>query len=68
MKGVCVMEEMKKAKDIIQGCSICHSQGKMSLMEGAKDESYMICPVHGIISNKFWHDIFEDLSWAMSIA
>jgi len=60
------MEE--KTIDYIDGCPICHSKGKMSLMEGVKGESYIICPIHGIISNKFWHDIFIDLSWAKSIA
>jgi hypothetical protein len=65
MKGVYIMGEKT---EFINGCPICHHQGKMSLMEGVNGENYIICPVHGIISNKFWHDIFIDLSWAESIS
>jgi len=50
-------------KEIMQGCPICSSQGKMIIMEGNEGDNNVICAVHGLISVKYFHDIFLDPSW-----
>jgi hypothetical protein len=47
-------------KDRLQGCPICHSQGKMTIMEGREGDKNITCAIHGDISLKYWHDIFID--------
>jgi hypothetical protein len=46
------MEKVVK-REILQGCPICHKQGRMSIMEGREGDDYTTCAVHGVISNKY---------------
>lgn len=54
--------------ETFQVCPICEKQGILSAMEGREGNDFIKCAVHGIISLKYFHDIFIDLSWAKSIS
>jgi uncharacterized radical SAM superfamily Fe-S cluster-containing enzyme len=50
---------MVMKKDVTNLCPVCFKQGKKTYMENADDGSMNArCSVHGVISRKYWHDLF----------
>ncbi len=48
-------------KDVINLCPACFKTGQKTYMENADDGSMnAICSVHGVISYKYWHDLFVE--------
>ena len=54
-------------KVVINACPICTTQGKKTYLEGKAGDENISCAIHGLISVKFFHDIFIDPSWFNSL-
>ena len=46
--------------ETISVCPICEKQGILFPMEGREEDDFISCRIHGIISLKYWHDIFVE--------
>ena len=49
-------------KEIINLCPVCFKQGKKTYMEADKGDDVAKCAVHGVISIKYFNDIFINKS------